>query len=328
MLRQPRLFGSTREFIEDALAEAYPNPAESIGLTWLDPADYPQTFSFELNRDGARLADLQRRLKVLPQSYLDERRILECITVTFSSELARHRLELARRHNADRPKRRGSGTKEQKYAESGWPDISLLTDQHPVTEWLVDKVLARASAGTAQARRPTAPAIAAAVDSPVFMVNGRYSNRQGKPTVLAWLALHFRDDDLHVDDREFVQVLHEAQVNREMRMRDVGDLGALQVLIPRVVEQAREQMRRRRAAEEDKLMEPLIAYEQRLNRWREATGTRYQQLTLTGVRERAERRVENTAVAIRKLIDELTTAGEPTIRVVGVLVPQQTVRRV
>jgi hypothetical protein len=327
VLRQPRLFGSTREFIEDALAEAYPDPAGSIGLAWFDAADYPQTFTFELNRDGARLADLQRRLKVLPQSYLDERRILERITVTFSPDLASQRLELACTYNADRPKRRGSGTKDQQYAESGWPDISLLTDQHPVTEWLVDKVLARASAGTAQARRPTAPAIAAAVPDPVFLINGRYSNRQGKPTVLAWLALHLRDGELHVDPREFVQVLHEARVDRDMRMSDVGDLAPLEALIPQVVREARAELAGRRRAEEDKLMEPLIAYERRLRRWQKATGARYEQLTFTGVRERAERRVANTAVAIKKLLDELTTDGEPTIRVVGVLVPQRPVAK-
>ncbi|MFD6694766.1 DEAD/DEAH box helicase [Micromonospora aurantiaca (nom. illeg.)] len=326
VLQQPRLFGSTREFIEDALAEAYPNPADSIGLAWLDPADYPATLTFELNRDGARLADLQRRLKVLPQSYLDQRRILERVTVTFSPDLARQRLELARKHNADKPKRRVQGTRDQQYAESGWPDISLLTDQHPITEWLVDKVLARASAGTAHARRLTAPVIAAAVPDPVFLVNGRYSNRQGKPTVLAWLALHHRDGGLHVDDREFVQVLHDAQVNREMRMSGVGDITPLEALVPRVVEGARVEMARRLDAEEGKLMEPLIAYDQRLEQWKAATGARYEQLTLTGIRESAERRITNTAVAIQKLLAELTTDGEPTIRIVGVLVPQQPAR--
>lgn len=328
VLQQPRLFGSTREFIEDALAETYPNPADSIGLAWLDPADYPETLTFELNRDGARLTDLQRRLKALPQSYLDQRRILERITVTFSTDLARQRLELARKHNSNKPKRRGQGTKEQQYAESGWPDISLLTDQHPITEWLVDKVLARASAGTANARRLTARVIAAAVPNPVFLVNGRYSNRQGKPTVLAWLALHYRDGGLHVDDREFVRVLQDAEVNRDMRMSAIGDVSPLEALVPQVVQKARSEMARRRNAEEDKLMEPLIAYEQRLEQWKKATGARYEQLTLTGVRERAERRITNTAVAIKNLLDELTTDGEPTIRIVGVLVPQRSTQEV
>ncbi|MFD1086012.1 DEAD/DEAH box helicase [Micromonospora andamanensis] len=328
VLQQPRLFGSTREFIEEALAETYPNPADSIGLAWLDPADYPETLTFELNRDGARLTDLQRRLKALPQSYLDQRRVLERITVTFSTDLARQRLELARKHNSNKPKRRGPGTKEQQYAESGWPDISLLTDQHPVTEWLVDKLLARASAGTANARRLTARVIAAAVPNPVFLVNGRHSNRQGKPTVLAWLALHYNDGGLHIDDREFVRVLQDAEVNRDMRMSAVGDVSPLEALVPQVVQEARSEMARRRNAEEDKLMEPLIAYEQRLERWKKATGARYEQLTLTGVRERAERRITNTAVAIRKLLDELTTDGEPTIRIVGVLVPQRSTQEV
>ncbi|WP_250008745.1 helicase-related protein [Actinoplanes sp. M2I2] len=324
-VRPPRLFGSTREFVEDAFAEAYQNPAEAIGLTWLDPADYPDTFEFELNRDGQRLADLQRRLNVLPQSYLDERRILERMTLTFSPDVANTRLELARKHSGERPKRRGAATKDQKFAESGWPDMSYLTDQHPVTEWLVDKVLARRSADTTQARRLTAPVIAADVTTPVFLVNGRYSNKQGKPTVLAWLALHREPHGMRVDEREFVQVLHDAKVNREMRMRDVGDLTELQALVPQAVETARTEMRRRLDDEEDKLMAPLIAYERQLYEWEQKTGARYEQLTLTAVRSRAEQRVRHTVTKVKELLDELSTAGEPMIRVVGLLVPERSV---
>ncbi|MDZ5447074.1 helicase-related protein [Micromonospora sp. 4G57] len=324
-VRPPRLFGSTREFVEDAFAEAFPNPAEAIGLTWLDAADYPDTFEFDLNRDGHRLADLQRRLKVLPQAYLDERRVLEQMTLTFSAEVATNRLELARKHSGNRAKRRGPATREQKYAESGWPDISYLTDQHPVIEWLVDKVLARRSADTTHARRLTAPVIAANVTDPVFLVNGRYSNRQGKPTVLAWLALHHRADGMQVDGREFVQVLHDAKVNRAMRMSPIGDLPALELLIPKAVEVARVEMAERRRAEEDKLMAPLVAYSEQLRRWEAATGARYEQLTLTAVRSREEQRVRHTATKVRQLIDELTTDGEPMIRVVGVLVPERSV---
>ena len=201
--------------------------------------------------------------------------------------------------------------------------MSYLTDQHPVTEWLVDKVLARRSADTTQARRLTAPVIAADVTTPVVLVNGRYSNKQGKPTVLAWLALHCEHDAMRVDEREFVQVLHDAKVNREMRMRDVGDLTALQALVPQAVETARTEIRRRLDDEEDKLMAPLIAYERQLHDWERKTGARYQQLTFTAIRNLGEQRVRHTVTKVKELIDELSTAGEPMIRVVGVLVPER-----
>ena len=41
------------------------------------------------------------------------------------------------------------------------------------------------------------------------------------------------------------------------------------------------------------------------------------------MRNRAEQRVKHTATKVRELIDELSTAGEPVIRVVGVLVPER-----
>ncbi|MGH3712912.1 MAG: helicase-related protein [Micromonosporaceae bacterium] len=325
-LSQPRLFGSTREFVEDALAEAYEDPANTIGLRWLDPTDYPDTFEFELDRDAHRLSDLQRRLKVLPQSYLDERQVLEKLTLTLSAGVANQRLELARKNSGEKPKRRGAASKGEKYEESGWPDISFLTDQHPVIEWLVDKVLARRAADSTVAKRLTAPVIAAEVPEPVFLLNGRYSNKQGKPTVMAWMALRSLLDGLTVDHRDFVQVLHDAKVNREMRLRDVGDLSELNALVPHAVEAARQEMRRRREAEEDRLMAPLAEYEQRLHRWEKAKMFRYEQLTLPAMRRREERKVENTAVALKKLIDELSTDGDPMIRLVGVLVPGMTAK--
>lgn len=324
VLRPPRLFGSTREFVEDALAEVYQNPANSIGLSWLDPTDYPDTFTFELDRQGNQLTDLQRRLAALPQSYLEDRKILQVITLTFSPEVAKQRLELARRNSAQKPKRKGAATAAQKSQESRWPDISYLTDQHPVTEWLVDKVLGRAAADAGQSRRLTAPVIAATVPSPVFLIHGRYSNKQGKPTISAWLAISGLPDRPTVDPREFVQVLHDAQVNRSMVQRDVGDLAGLQTLVPAAVEAAYAEMQQRRVAEDDRLLAPLNDYEQRLRRWEKGNTMNFEQLTTGVSRQRAETRVARTAIAVKELIDQLSTDGRPTIRVVGVLVPAST----
>ncbi|MGP3935327.1 helicase-related protein [Nonomuraea sp. KM88] len=323
VLRQPRLFPSMKEFVKDAFTEAYGDPAAAVGLTWLNHADYPDTFEFELNRDTCRLSDLQRRLSALPQSYLDERQVLMKMTLTFSASVAQRRLELARKNSGEKPKRKGAATKEQKAQESGWPDISYLTDQHPVIEWLVDKVLASNAVENAGTHRQTAPVIAGDVPEPVFLVNGRYSNRQGKPTVMAWMAFRALPTGFVLDPREFVQVLHDAHVNGEMHLRDVGDLTALQGWVPAAIEAARTEMRRRRTAEEDRLMAPLQEYAERLAVWEKENAVRFEQLTLTGVRTRAEKRVRKTATAVKELIEELATDGEPMLRLVAVLVPVQ-----
>ncbi|GAA3572649.1 DEAD/DEAH box helicase [Nonomuraea rosea] len=342
VLRQPRLFGSTKEFVKEAFEEAYGNPAARIGLTWRDPSDYPDTFTFELNRDACRLADLQRRLRVLPQSYLDERDVLKELTLTFSPEVAQKRLDLARKNSGEKTKKAVNAkdhasegqadkkpavkervTREQRSQASGWPDVSYLTDQHPVTEWLVDKVLARSAADSTTTRRLTAPVIAADVTEPVFLLNGRYSNRQGKPTIMAWLAFRILSTGLALDPREFVQVLHEAHVNKEMHQRPVGDLGALQLRIPEVIEAARVEMGKRRAVEDDRLMAPLEEYERRLILWQKQQETRFEQLALTNVRTTAEKRVHKTATDIGRLLKELSTDGEPMLRLVAVLVPVQ-----
>ena len=318
-LEQPHLFPSLREFVVDAFAEIYPDPKHALGFAWLDAQDYPDTFRFELNKRGSELRDLQRRLKVLPQTYLAERQVMESLTLTFSPALASRRLDLARKNSGAKPKRTTAATKEEKFSESGWPDISFMTDQHPVTDWLVDKMLSRMPLNSA-------PVLAASVTEPVFLLHGRFSNGTGKPTVSEWLAISGLPATPRADAREFVEVLRAADVNAAMVPRAVGDLSALQGLVRHAVEFARAEMRVRREAADSRLLEPLTAYQARLSRWERANMRNFEQVTLGGVHvRRSKDRVERTATAVRKLIDELATdRDDPLIRLVAVLTPGET----
>ena len=71
-------------------------------------------------------SDLVHRLKALPPEYVREQGLRDRLKVTFNRRLADSSLTRARAS-----------------ATSSWPDISLLTDLHPVMEWLTDKVLVR-----------------------------------------------------------------------------------------------------------------------------------------------------------------------------------------
>lgn len=311
--REPRLFPSTKEFAEAAFAEIYDSPQQRIGLHYAQ--DTPDLLVFRPERD------LQRRLSVLPQGYLDDHEVMTELRVTFSKTLASARLEEARSRGATRSvlKEAASGgrlSRQQRSDSSGWPDVSYLTDQHPVIEWLVDKTLTRLS-------RNTAPVVPCAVTEPTVLLQGLYSNAHGRPTILAYRAVSGLPDTPVFE--EFIPVLDRALLSRPL-VNVAGssvDASAYRPLVVPAVEAMRDELRRLRAGQEDELQAPLIEYEKRLARWRAERELRVEQLALF-TKEREKTKTQKTAAEMDKVIDALATSGEPMVRVLGVLVPPAT----
>ncbi|MGW2374174.1 SNF2-related protein [Kitasatospora sp. NPDC001683] len=304
--RVPQLFSSTRAFVEEALEEVYQNPEQRIGKTW--STDFPEMLMFRPD------AELQRRLLVLPQSYLDERGVLEQLRVTFDRGFAQQRLDRARERSGGRSK--GAITKQERRETSGWPDVSFLTDQHPVVEWLTDKVLVRLA-------RNTAPVITANVSGPVFLMQGMYANAKGHPTVLAWPCVTGLERGAPVFDDDLVGVLERAGIRPGMVNRPfTGDEQVLKQLVPAAVAATREHLAQLRHEQEGPLLDQLTEYGERLVSWRRASQAAYEQLTLGGVRrEHKEQQVQNTAIEVEQLIEQLAPQGDAMVRVIGVLVP-------
>ena len=131
--------------------------------------------------DGELLAftppdDLIQRLDVLPASYLREHKIAERMKVTFNQDLARRKLVEARQSK-----------------KTLWPEIAYLSDLHPMIDWLTDKVLIGVV-------RQQAPVIIANVAEPVFLIQGVYSNALGQPTVVQWMAISGLPDVPRIED--------------------------------------------------------------------------------------------------------------------------------
>ena len=64
---------------------------------------------------------------------------------------------------------------------TAWPEVHFLGPQHPVLDWLADKLLYRVE-------RNEAIAIPCDVDAPTVLVSGVWSNKLGEPIAEAWLA--------------------------------------------------------------------------------------------------------------------------------------------
>ncbi|MFE0448561.1 SNF2-related protein [Streptomyces fungicidicus] len=270
----PRLFGSTREFLDEALREVYPDAHDRLDLS-ADPETGLLSF--------VPPSDLVHRLKALPPEYVREQGLRDRLKVTFNRRLADASLSRARAS-----------------ATSSWPDISLLTDLHPVMEWLTDKVLVRLD-------RQEAPVLTADVSRPTYLVQGIYSNALGRPTVVKWMAV---TTDGEVDD-DMVAVLHRAQVGPTMANPGlVHDTAGLAEAIPGVLDTAEAFLELRREAWDEPLRAPIEEYKARLGAWEQPTLTTGSGAAPTATRDR-----------LASLADSLLTTGRPMLRVLAVLAP-------
>lgn len=282
--RTPRLFDTTGAFVREALRLAYPDARRELELD-----DDGQLIAF------APPADLVARLSALPREYLRARKVTERLRVTTDRSLAARKLDEARD------------------TKSLWPEIGFLSDLHPMVEWLVDKVLVRLGRGEA-------PVLPAAVDSPVYLVQGQYANGFSRPTVVAWMAVGGLPDDPHVDD-DMTAVLARAKVGPSMiNPGRPPDTEALGTLVPQAVAVARAYLERRRAEYEKANVEPLERYARQLRQWEQTSLEGLDALSAPS-REKAAGRVRGTGEQQRRLIDNLRTTGEPLLRVLAVLEP-------
>ncbi|MGK5638821.1 DEAD/DEAH box helicase [Streptomyces sp. URMC 126] len=269
----PRLFDSTAHFLDEALREVYPDARERLDLD-RDPQSGLLSFRPP--------TELVHRLKALPMDYLREQRLRERLLVTFNRRLAEHSLQRARESST-----------------SSWPEISLLTDLHPVVEWLTDKVLVGMG-------RQEAPMITANVVEPIYLVQGVYSNKLGRPTVVKWMGVTWLKATKEglVDD-DMVSLLRRCGVGptmaNKLRYRDPAPL---REALPDVLDTAEAFLNAHRDAWDEPLREPIEQYKQRLGTWR--------QPTLAG---------ERTKERLADLADSLLTTGRPLLRVLAVLLP-------
>ncbi|MEV4419505.1 DEAD/DEAH box helicase [Patulibacter sp. NPDC049589] len=279
-------------------------------LLTLDPSPIGSRAKLSWEEDDTVLSfrppdDLMDRLKGLPQSYLRQRNLAERLRLTADTEAANRSLEDAVGQRA------ASGD-----TGTAWPEIHHLGPQHPVLEWVADKLLYRVA-------RNEALALACAVREPALLVSGVWSNKLGEPIAAAWSAATVEDGLVTFED------LHAALAEAGVRHRMVapawdGDPQDLQALVPTVV-------RAMQARLADDLRQPLEDVTNRLEQTRrrlEGWQSEARRIA-TGIKSEAHRRrrlddVELVSRQIEGLIADNTPADAPLIRVVGALVPSST----
>ncbi|MEU2165863.1 SNF2-related protein [Streptomyces sp. NPDC019208] len=271
-----------QEFVLAGLAELPDLGGLRAGLTVAGT-----DLSFEPPRD---LAD---RFDVLPPGYVREQGITRRINLTFSREDAADSLRRAR---------------EDAGSTSLWPDAHYVGELHPVVEWITDKVLVeygRQRALVLQVGPEKAP-------DPVFLTQGVWSNAEGRPTAVAWLAID-RLGTSAPRTRELTPALLSALgVGPDMpdHWTPSDPAATLQPLVPLAVEETRREMKRVREVAEERVDSPLRDLERGIDEWR--------QQTLPGF-EGGKPKQREAADRLARIAARLQTTGEPMVRVLAVL---------
>lgn len=156
------LYASEISYLEDALKEAfYGAPEKPLGANGV---------AYELGKNGvAELAppeDLRRRLDILPQDYLADRKVREKFLLATNTAVGNTILRNARTGQDG----------------STWPKAHFLGPLHPVTDWAADRALASLSAGQITA-------IAGEVDLPTVLLMATLTNKRGQVVSRAFVTV-------------------------------------------------------------------------------------------------------------------------------------------
>lgn len=210
--------------------------------------------------------------------------------------------------------------------ENSWPEVTLLWEQHPVLNWVNDKVVAAFG-------RHEAPVLHLSgclkPDEAIFLVSGLIPNLKSHPLIHRWFGVRFRDSKF-IDTLEFPEVLkltalHQKRYPNEKKDRDLVDL---KNLLPAVVGKARERMSQCRGEYIKRITPQLNDHTARL---KELRGRRFDQLELRfadlqigsrqlGKKERERREIEKIFNDWETwVVDTMKTEDNPYIRIVAVL---------
>ena len=156
------LYPTEISYLEDALNEAfYGAPEKPLAANGV---------AYQLGRNGvAELAppeDLRRRLDILPQDYLADRKVREQFLLATNTAVGDTSLRNAR-----------TGLD-----GSTWPKAHFLGPLHPVTDWATDRALASLSSGQITA-------IEGEVDMPTVLLMATLTNKRGQVVSRAFVTV-------------------------------------------------------------------------------------------------------------------------------------------
>jgi hypothetical protein len=212
--------------------------------------------------------------------------------------------------------------------EDAWPKINYLWPQHPVMEWLQDRMLVAFG-------RHKAPVIELAqglqADEAIFIVSGQIPNRKSHPIIYEWVAVCFKDGVFQRVE-PFAETLQRTQLGHHPlpNKNRASNHNGLKKLLPQAVQEAKRSILQFRSQFEEEINQKLDRQIADLERLREKQVAQLElvfekskelESVKTGKRKQKLDFIDDVFDDYSKWIeDTLTTEKQPYLQVVSVLV--------
>lgn len=238
--------------------------------------------------------DLAQRLRVLPQSYVQERRVAERLTLATGRQAAERALRDAR-DKADQG--------------SLWPESHYLGPLHPVLDWASDRALAKLA-------RNEVFVVRTAIECPAVLVMGTLTNRRGQVVGASYMTVEEMGPSLLTLQMHpaIGDALARVGLDRPLINRGGLDPSEWQWLVPRAVELAQTRMQGFMVEARADLDARVTEWVQRVHSWERDASSLIQ---VASLRERSER------VAAEERLAESMRPDQILVRPLLVAVPEE-----
>lgn len=262
------LYASQVDYLRQALTELYERPEEKAdaatgggGVSWREHGS-------EQVAELVPPPGLRARLAVLPQSYLQERRVQDHLLLATAPRKGARLLAEALRDDSD----------------SSWPEAHYLGPLHPVLDWAGDRLLARLG-------RSSVFAVHGSVESPTVLLLGTLTNRAGRTVSMVSVSVAFPYLDVEaaradiaagraltsapvvtVHDSPLAMLVAAGIEQEQTNTGAVSDVGLLTALIAPAVDAAQDQMSLTMTAAAEAALERVAAWADRADSWDDDAG--------------------------------------------------------
>lgn len=298
-----RLFENDIEYAREAFAQLA--GTDGVVTDWHDSVS-----GFDIKPPE----DLKRRYDFLPPELYKKDKI---IRLTTDRDLVMDSLEKARE------------------TDVRWPEWELFWEQHPVAEWLTDRVLGELGRHTA-----TVVTIMQGLGGAeaIFLCQGMVSNNRSQPVLINWFGVCVKDGQVE-DVLSLTQVLSLTGIDNAPANPDspqvIKAIERLNTYRGAVVDQARKFMLQERKTRAEIIGKPLREAIRKLGRWRTASlkafkGRQSTILNVSSARETLiqkhmeteEARINSIHHARHEWIENgIRTSEKPFIRIAAVFIP-------
>ena len=236
------MFGDSPSLFRDDLSYA------THALKYIEEYQHHLDIRYEEDRielHASKLKDLQYRFKMLPREVIPQNWhfILSSDLETINQEI-----------------------KNSRKSESAWPNIHYLWEQHPLLEWIKDKLLSNFD----RLQAPLLKLNTLEENEAIYLISGLIPNKKAQPLIYEWVGVYFIDDEFSCI-LSFIELLEKTQLGKKKfpNRKDKIDVDKFTQRLPMAIDKAKSYIEKKRERFDDEISTKLLEQLEALDRLKE-----------------------------------------------------------